>query len=276
MEEKTICKLCKNSAKLKKSHVVPKFVFNWMKDSGTGRFRNVKKFNIPIQDGFKEYLLCSSCEELFSKNEKLFKENVFDRFLNGTESEFKNEPPLIYFSVSVLWRVLVYCRNDVSQKGKIEFELAEEEWRDYLLGKRMLNQFSNIHFLFIPEKWKNEENIENLYLYLHRAVDICVGQINAKSFVFAKFSRFILIGQVSGIEESDFIGTNLDQIETLKYPQKINDVDIPNFIFNRVNNLKDYDDLSSNQKIQNDNFYKGKLNQLKGNDYWRVLKKDGK
>ena len=52
-----LCKLCNKKAQLRESHIIPKFVYNWMKKTGTGRFRQKKDLNKPLQDGIKDFLL---------------------------------------------------------------------------------------------------------------------------------------------------------------------------------------------------------------------------
>ncbi|MDO9340623.1 MAG: hypothetical protein Q7T72_08885 [Bacteroidales bacterium] len=272
------CKLCHSSTELQLSHIVPKFVYSWMKKSGTGRFRQLKKLNKPIQDGIKKYLLCEECEKKIAQKEKWFKENLFESYLNAPKTQFTNNPALFYFAISVLWRVLIYFKDDGNQYYfKKELDLAEKEWRAFLLKGVPLKLFQNIHFIFIPEEFDIRSNVKNLYSYFHRTVDLEIVESDQKSFVYAKFSRFILIGEIFGITESDFIGTNLNLIEALiPSTQEIKDSDVVDFMLSRVTRIKSYEDLSPNQQQQNDNYYKEKLDRIKNSDYWNVLKKDTK
>ena len=49
------CKLCKNEVeKLELSHIIPKFIFNDLKQTSiTGKMRESKQVNKRIQDGLK-------------------------------------------------------------------------------------------------------------------------------------------------------------------------------------------------------------------------------
>jgi hypothetical protein len=127
------CKLCQQEKELQVSHIIPKFVYKWMKESGTGRLRHGRTFNIPTQDGIKTKLLCKECENELGKREKWFRENIFDGFLKRNEEELINSSELKYFAVSILWRVLILFLYDGNKyKSFDELKNAEEEWRNYL------------------------------------------------------------------------------------------------------------------------------------------------
>src|SRR3989338_2133962 len=65
---KMICKLCGINDELQNSHIIPSFIYRWLKEtSGTGFLRFGQTPNKRVQDGLKDYLLCSSCEGLFQK-----------------------------------------------------------------------------------------------------------------------------------------------------------------------------------------------------------------
>ena len=270
------CKLCNDKTLLQESHVIPKFVYKWMKKTGTGRFRQLKIIDKPLQDGIKDYLLCNTCEKEFGKREKWFKERVFDKYLKDSNLKFECTEELIYFAISVLWRVLIYFKNDGNKyRFKNELDLAESEWRDYLYNGNSLKDFKCINLVFIPENLNINNGGENLYSYFHRAVDIEIAESDEKSFVYVKFSRFIILGLIKGISDNDFSGTNIFSLNTLNpLSQKMDDTNVVDFIIDRSTNVKSYNDLSENQKTQNDKYYKDKIEKIRGNDYWNVLKKD--
>ncbi|SDX41543.1 hypothetical protein [Paenibacillus sp. PDC88] len=75
------CALCENESDLMQSHIIPKFVFRYLKKASfTGRLRNVSTPNNPLQDGDKMSLLCAQCESLFNANETQFANQVFFSF----------------------------------------------------------------------------------------------------------------------------------------------------------------------------------------------------
>lgn len=155
------CALCENVDELKLSHIIPKFVFRYLKkDSFTGRMRNVSNPNQAVQDGDKMYLLCGKCEELFSQRETPFSNKIFYPFkANGFNGLSYDGNWLQYFIVSVNWRTLYldlkgFVENSDKENGIDEKDLkllikTEKVMRDYLLGFRSdLSSIENHIFFF--------------------------------------------------------------------------------------------------------------------------------
>ncbi len=55
------CYLCQKQAGIRLSHVVPRFVTNWLKETSPGAIRDSRVPNRRIQYGVKEYMLCEAC-----------------------------------------------------------------------------------------------------------------------------------------------------------------------------------------------------------------------
>jgi hypothetical protein len=106
--ELTKCALCYEELKLMKSHIVPKFVFNYLKKTSlTGKFRDPTNFNKRLQDGPKYKLLCENCEQLFSESERYFSENIFSPYIHDVKMKLKYDYNLKYFIESIHWRFLL-------------------------------------------------------------------------------------------------------------------------------------------------------------------------
>ena len=114
------CRLCRDShAVLEKSHVLPSFVYRWMKASG-GRFlRTAVVPNRRVQDGAKRRWLCRKCETRFNSYETWFAKQVFHPFLQSAKPMAVRYTDELYrFALSVLWRCLlgafeadaIFCR----------------------------------------------------------------------------------------------------------------------------------------------------------------------
>jgi hypothetical protein len=270
------CHLCKQEKKIIESHIIPKFVYRWMKESGTGRFRQAKSFNTPIQDGIKTELLCSECDKEFGKREEWFLNNIFNGYIIRNESEFENSIKLKYFAISVLWRVLILFLFDGNKYMYVqELEDAEEEWRNYLFKNIPLKKYNKIHLIFVPEDLTIEGKLKNIYTYFHRAVDVEIAENESKSIVYSKFSRFLLIGEIAGINSTEYINTNImNDKKIIPSKQQFLDNDIIGFMLDRASSIKSFGDLSKKQQEQNTKFYKHKLNGIIKSDYWKVFKKD--
>ena len=71
-----VCALCLQERQLRDSHIIPKFVFDYLKrTSATGFLRFSDRPNRRAQDGMTAALLCDECEQRLSVFEKYFAEH---------------------------------------------------------------------------------------------------------------------------------------------------------------------------------------------------------
>ncbi len=131
---KNCCSLCGFLGKLSQSHIIPRFVFVWFKDtSPTGYLRQGENVNIRQRDGKKLKLLCSQCENKFSRVEKAFSEKIFLPFHNNKLEQIEYDEWLYKFIVSISWRVLKVYEDEATN----ESQFAMKIWSDYLLRNIM-------------------------------------------------------------------------------------------------------------------------------------------
>jgi hypothetical protein len=103
------CRLCGATTELQESHILPGFVFRWMKEtSATGYLRFGQQPNLRVQDGVKLHLLCRHCEQRFNSWETEFANQIFHPMTQGKAVRASYGPWLLLFCASVSWRVLVY------------------------------------------------------------------------------------------------------------------------------------------------------------------------
>lgn len=161
MNKSGVCALCKNENELMESHIIPKFVYRFLKkDSFTGRMRSLSNPDIPLQDGDKQYLLCGECEKLFNVKETLFSNKIYFPFKkNGFEKLSYDGNWLNYFITSVNWRSLYLDiigfeenndpENSITEKQLKLLKKNEQIMREYLLGKRRdIDSIENHIFFF--------------------------------------------------------------------------------------------------------------------------------
>ncbi|MHC9089997.1 hypothetical protein ACXIHB_15035 [Tenacibaculum sp. IMCC1] len=186
------------------SHLIPKFVFKWMKKSGGNYFRSALNPNVRMQDGFKQHLLCFECEQKFSKYEKWFADNIFHPHVNGKKDFLDYNENLGNFIVSVLWRRLLL--NKINNEPYLEEVF--NDWHSYLNGDSEIT-FDDIHLLFLGDMWNNKNQPhEFIHRYFTRAADTNIAEIDNDTIVFAKFSRFIVLAQVNNTDDN-FRGTKV-------------------------------------------------------------------
>lgn len=161
-----ICLLCNEEKKLLKSHIIPKFFIDWVKKTSlTGKLRSSTNPNIRQQDGEKRELLCHDCEQLFSRKEKYFSENIFKKIINNNLKEGKVvEKEDIYFCVSIIWRCFSIVKDTINTEELSEVENKRivdflESCRKYLLEEE--NEI-NYNFYLIPT---NDEMYEKNKIY---------------------------------------------------------------------------------------------------------------
>jgi hypothetical protein len=138
-----MCALCKSDTSLRESHIIPRFVFERIKsNSPTGYLRGgFADVNLRRQDGDKQRLLCSDCEEGFSPAEREFRERIFTPYHESGMTSFGYGPWLGYFISSVNWRTL-YLDNIGFHSGEHSSETlsilddAERTLAGFLMGRR--------------------------------------------------------------------------------------------------------------------------------------------
>jgi len=196
------CSLCLNEKKLLDSHIIPKFVFKWLKRTGSLYQRNPAKPNVRIQDGFKERLLCFECEQKLSLLEKWFAENIFNHFLSGTNNLFSYGDELGKFVVSLLWRIATVSKDNLEKKGSFlqeHLRLATEEWRKYLDIGIKPKAYDDLHLLLLPDEgWAGKQPNQFVSRYFSRDIDGHIITIGEECWVYTKFARFMFFGRIAG------------------------------------------------------------------------------
>ncbi len=75
-------------------------------------------------------------------------------------------------------------------------------------------------------------------------MDIEIAESEEICFIYAKFSRFIIIGEIAGFQNKEFENTNLaSEPDFCSSGQRINPPDIFEFFNDRINNVRGYEDL---------------------------------
>lgn len=213
-----ICKLCLKNHNLKLSHIVPKFVFKWLKESVPGGIRMYRNPNQRIQDGPKCYLLCSECEQRFSSWEKTFCETVFLP-LHIPEPLGK---PIYYegwalkFAVSVSWRAWTFfnIQSPMNHLTPLQRQLANEAvetWRKFLLEE--LDHPGRFEQHLLPtdviENYQGPKISPFLNRYMLRNVHLDVISTSRSAYIYTKMCRVILFGRIQEERPKSWNGMQL-------------------------------------------------------------------
>ncbi len=194
----TSCRLCGGNDELVKSHIIPEFVFRWLKKTGSKYGRNPLEPNKRIQDGLKPKLLCMACEQRFGKLETYFSKKHFHPIVNSLDSNgqtafdaFEYTDQLYQFVLSIMWRRLVtgsfFGRDSAS--GRLIRE-TEQLCREKLLEGRSSGMELHMAVLgacpgLSPERFFST--------YMARSPDGCTAEDEGGTLVytFAKMGPFL-------------------------------------------------------------------------------------
>ncbi len=210
------CHLCLRDRELLDSHIIPRFVFRWLRESSpTGYLRTSQTPNRRVQDGPTVKLLCSECESLFSGWEKQFAELVFFPLHNGSAGVFPYAQWALKFAVSVSWRVLEWPedgrRDHLTAAQAESARKAAEVWRQFLLGER--EHPGENEQRIIPLDVLESNSTPGISPFMNRYMTrTVVGDIVSGTrtvFTYSKLCRVLILGFVDVPDRAKWVGGRL-------------------------------------------------------------------
>ncbi|MET3900902.1 hypothetical protein ABIB57_004870 [Devosia sp. UYZn731] len=201
------CAFCKKEAALQSSHILPAFVFKWLKDTGgTGYLRSAKMPNRRAQDGQKMPMLCRDCEQLFSKYEREFAGKVFQPYIADDGLRVAYGDWLSRFCATISWRVLALMVREghLAQLDPARQEaskLALEHWEQFITGEQPTPGRYEQHLL--PFSGVSSSTVSkmptNMNRYLRRCVEIDLpqGTDSGMAMTYAKIGPMMIFGYIA-------------------------------------------------------------------------------
>ncbi len=190
--EEEICRLYQQPAILENSHLIPGFVFKWIKETSmTGFLRTLPSPNRREQDGLKLKLLGPKAEDLFSEFETKFANYVFHPWVKSFNDQGSSEGGfehieydswLLKFAISVNWRILTHERlkgfsAKLTAKQQEILNTAEDSWRRFLIGESHSTGQGETYIIFLQSfagvKGDPLSFPKKINFYLIRATDGC-------------------------------------------------------------------------------------------------------
>jgi hypothetical protein len=209
-----ICKLCGAQGTLIHSHVLPAFLFKWLKQAGY--IRHSQAPNRRAQDGAKEFWLCRKCEDIFNSFETPFATHIFHPYDRDRTIQVRYSDWLLKFCTSVTWRSLLLLKKEsnlqeFSEHQKALAETALETWARYLRGEYKHTGNFEIHMLpFDVIEEHNATNLPpNINRYLTRAVEINAGSNSSTCFIYSKLGPFAIFGFIEMRYPNQWKGTKV-------------------------------------------------------------------
>jgi hypothetical protein len=204
------CELCRSSEVRELSHIIPKFVFRHARVRAQNQYlRSNTAPNRRIQDGFKEYLLCAQCEQLFSNWERGFSEIFKDHYQNPSQNIVYTESDALC-ALSILWRALAHARlHPEIEHPEFGTDYSRTDpaycaWREVLLGRTKNPGKYRIMWVFLDYVQKGHSLGRNVNRYLFHGSDTDVYASSSESFAYAHIPGIIIIGALEGIARREF------------------------------------------------------------------------
>ena len=267
-----ICVLCGHEKPLQESHIIPKFVGKWLKEtSATGFLVKATDASKRVQDLITEKLLCTDCEECFSKFETYFANQIFYPFHNKQKS-FEYDERLKKFAVSLCWRILKIGLDEELKSEHPNFvssiDKAESIWRDYLLGNITdIIPFEN-HLIFFDYAEHNENLHEKFNSYTLRSVDGTLVFFNERLYAYVKLPWMAFVSSILPEKMERWEGTFIHNTGVISNPQQIRYPEFEGFLQNRVAKCFSISEGPSKEQIQD------RLSKAAKKDPQKILKSE--
>ena len=256
------CKLCGDTSPIRQSHIVPKFVIKYLKDTGvTGYIRQGVKINVRKQDFPKTKLLCAKCERLFSKREKVFAEAIFKPYLNDGIRRFEYQEWLRYFAISIFWRFATVDINDFEKEDPAKGILVREamsKWASFLLERTKYpgNFQYDIFFLDISNISDRNRHVPGMNWLLMRGFDGTIFFNKKGVGIYCRIPGFLFCCHISPNKNKHWKKTLIKRRGVISTPQYIKDKRFGSFLLDRLKVAREMmDAMSDNQKDKIRNSY---------------------
>jgi hypothetical protein len=211
------CLLCGAVGPLCRSHIIPKFVGDWLRGSNvTGRLRSNRTPNRLVQDLEWRHMLCAACEGRFSVFETEVCENVFLPIHERRQDRFRYGASFARFAVSVAWRALVVFQREgrLGHLNEIpgDVEAAELAWREFLLEGRSSPAPHVMHALpmDVPTNLNPEGLSPHFGRFVLRTPAVGTQCHRGAGYVIVKMARLNVFGVVApGNERREWQATQI-------------------------------------------------------------------
>ena len=279
------CALCVQKADLQDSHIIPAFVFRWLKESSaTGFLRFRPELNKRVQDGLRVPLLCSACEQRFGQWEKRFVEDIYAPLNHGKAARFAYGSWLSKFCVSVSWRVLTFLRKDnLAHFSPAMIEAADRAlaiWRSFLLDESPHPGKHQQHMLLLDvvDEHTFSEIPPNLNRYILRSVEFDAACKSKEAFIYSKMGRVVVVGFIHMASPRQWQGSLIHVShgaigsQTYTLPDSFG-----RYLFERARRAGDfYENISRRQADRISRDYRENMDKAVASETWKAMDQDVK
>jgi len=277
------CRLCQREAELQLSHIVPAFVFRWLRESsGNGHMRSTASPNLRVQDGPQKHWLCLECEARLSRSETSFATELFHPYLAQSGRRLRYGPWLLRFCVSVSWRNLLIQLEHLEDEDFTECERtwigqAELAWRQFLLGESD-NPGTFRQFLLPMDRIEsNRDDLPpNINRYLMRAIDIDLCHGGQALFTYSKLGRFVILGFVNEPNQNHWVGGRVNANEGTVEPRHYTlPAPFGTYLMGKASRVREaMQELSPRQTARIEQAFRANADQIVGSDFFEAMQAD--
>ena len=196
----SLCKLCGKNNDLKVSHVLPRFLGKYLKNtSATGYLTAVDENGNPSrsQDLYKRRLFCGQCESVLNEAETFFAKKVFYPFKKDKLQSIPVDDRLGRFAISVSLRVLWVMRlveHPLVERWKNQLGEFETEWRNYLLRKAGFIKGDHSHHILLCNEALLAMGLKNSPNLIHSVFR------TSAYYLFEKFEKAYVFANLAGVQ----------------------------------------------------------------------------
>jgi hypothetical protein len=213
------CRFCGAVALVRNSHIVPAFVWDWLRETSVSGMRGSETPNRRIQGGLKIPLLCEACEQRFSAWEREFAKSIFRPMHAPTIRPVRfpyDGTYVLKFCVSVSWRVIEAFRDKglshLTAEQKEACEAVATAWKDFLDGRTQHPGAFEQHVIPLDVIESSTGGTLSPFInrYLARAIDISMPAARDHVLTYAKMGRLLLLGfAIPPSHPHEWQGTNV-------------------------------------------------------------------
>jgi hypothetical protein len=195
--------MCLRPGVLEAGHVVPAFVYRWLKDTAaTPYLRTGDDPNLRSQDGWKRHWFCRDCENQIGRFERAFAEDLFPLVVTEQPAPYRHGPWLSRFVASVAWRAVMLISEQESfgfltPEQRALLPEAFEHWRAFVRGDAATPAVHELHFLplWIVAEYQGDRALPpNINRYTLRSIEVHMAGRPSEAFVFVKMGPALMLG----------------------------------------------------------------------------------
>jgi hypothetical protein len=195
-----LCKLCKKDDDLKISHVLPRFLGKYLRDTSASGFLTAIDVNgkpSRSQDLYKRHLLCDQCESVLNEAETFFADKIFYPFKNNELKSIPTDDRLGRFAISVslraLW-IMQLVEHPLVERWKDQLHGLENEWRNYLLKTPNFVKGSHSHHILLCNEGILTVGLKNSPNLIHSVLR------TSAYYLFEKFGKAYVFSNLAGVQ----------------------------------------------------------------------------